>query len=92
MKYLIYVVIIILTNITTCGADELYHYDVIGKNDDTGLTVTGRAWEQDKEGNFKVKLYDMSIVEDECTGAWIAYGTIQATCGDGQTYTVEVVE
>ena len=73
-------------------ADELNTYKVSGENLHTGLRVAGQAWEQDKDGNIKAKVYDKMEIFDQCWGAWVAYGTMQVGCENGEQYVLEVVE
>ena len=71
---------------------ELNTYKVTGQNLHTGLRVAGQAWEQDKEGNIKAKVYDKMEIYDQCWGAWMAYGVMQVGCENGEQYILEVVE
>lgn len=73
-------------------ADELNTYKVSGQNLHTGLRVVGQAWEQDKDGNIKAKVYDKMQIYDQCWGAWVAYGAMQVGCENGEQYVLEVVE
>ena len=73
-------------------ADELNTYEVSGQNLHTGLRVVGLAWEQDKKGNIKAKVYDKMQIYDQCWGAWVAYGVMQVGCENGEQYVLEVVE
>lgn len=73
-------------------ATELNSYKVTGENMRTGLRVVGQAWEQDKEGNLRAKVYDMMQIYDQCWGAWVAYGVMQVGCENGHQYVLEVVE
>ena len=73
-------------------ADELNTYKVTGQNLHTGLRVAGQAWEQDKEGNIKAKVYDKMKIYDQCWGVWVAYGVMQVGCENGEQYVLEVVE
>ena len=71
---------------------ELNTYKVSGQNLHTGLRVAGQAWEQDKEGNIKAKVYDKTQIFDQCWGAWAAYGVMQVGCENGEQYVLEVVK
>jgi len=73
-------------------AEELYSYKVSGHNVHTGLRVVGQAWEQDKKGNLKAKVYDELTIQDHCYGFWVAYGVMQVGCENGHQYILEVVE
>ena len=73
-------------------ADKLSTYKVSGQNLHTGLRVVGQAWEQDKEGNIKAKVYDKMKIYDQCWGSWVAYGVMQVGCENGEQYILEVVE
>lgn len=87
---IVLLVVAIMTRAVFGG--ELSTYKVTGENLHTGLRVVGQAWEQDKEGNIKAKVYDRMQIYDQCWGAWVAYGTMQVGCENGEQYVLEVVE
>ncbi|MDY0251440.1 MAG: hypothetical protein RBR45_15550 [Pseudomonas sp.] len=87
----IVILIIAITAKVVLGG-ELNTYKVSGENLHTGLRVAGQAWEQDKEGNIKAKVYDKMQIFDQCWGAWVAYGVMQVGCENGEQYMLEVVE
>ena len=86
------VALIIIMSPAFLFAEELNTYKVSGENLHTGLRVVGQAWEQDKEGNIKAKVYDKMKIYDQCWGAWVAYGVMQVGCENGEQYVLEVVE
>lgn len=95
LKCIILIVVFLLifgAFISKINADELNTYKVSGQNLHTGLRVVGQAWEQDKEGNIKAKVYDKMKIYDQCWGAWVAYGVMQVGCENGEQYVLEVVE
>ena len=89
---LVMFVTLIFAMCLTAKAEELYNYKVSGQNLHTGLRVVGQAWEQDKDGNIKAKVYDKMKIYDQCWGAWVAYGVMQVGCENGEQYVLEVIE
>ena len=90
MKLTTLICVLLITS--TAYAAELGNYRVTGENLHTGLRVVGMAWEQDREGSLKAKVYDMMSTQDECNGSWVGKGVMQVGCGNGHQYVLEVVE
>ena len=85
-------IILLAAFVSASKSEELNHYDVYGQNKQTGLTVAGKLWESDKQGNLHGKVYDELTVQDQCNGAWVGYGVAQVGCGNGYQYVLMVVE
>ena len=86
------ILLVVLFIVKLARANELNTYKVTGENLHTGLRVAGQAWEQDKEGNIRAKVYDKMQIYDQCWGTWVAYGTMQVGCENGEQYVLEVIE
>lgn len=75
-----------------CYAEELYDYRVYGQSKKTGFAVAGQLWETDKRGAVKAKVYDETLVLDNCNGTWSGRGIALVECGNGCKYVLKVVE
>lgn len=90
MKKLVMVVAVLWA---ACAlAEDLYLYEVFGKNTKDGQFVAGEMSETDKRGGVVARIWDKTEVFDGCTGGWTGKGLAEVVCKNGQTYEVEVIK